>query len=525
MRILVTGASGFIGSALVRRLAGREGLQVIAMGRSTPHGLPEDVVPLQTGDFLHLRSNPLPPWKPDVCIHLAARVDAPPRGRENNEGSFHLTNTVATVRLARWAAEAGVRRFIFISSAKVHGETSRPGRPFREDDPAAPEDAYARSKWDAERALEEISRETGMELVVIRPPLVYGPGVKGNFARLMGWMRRGIPLPLGAVRDNRRSLAALDNLVDLIETCVEHPAAAGHAFLVSDGEDLSTAELLRRLALAMGRRSPRLLPVPAPLLETTAQLLGRQDMVRRLLGSFQLDISKARRLLGWVPPVGVDEALRRTAQQKAAAAYTRRRPQRMDPRAEQPPNSRWIRVFDVLFSALGLAAAAPLMAVICALNNRDGHSPLFRQVRVGRHGQPFTLVKFRTMKPETPSVATHMADPAHVTPLGRRLRRTKLDELPQLFNVLKGDMSLVGPRPCLYSQRELIEAREKLGVHRARPGITGLAQVKGIDMSTPELLAETDRRLIETLTPADYLRYIVETLLGRGREDRIRSKD
>jgi lipopolysaccharide/colanic/teichoic acid biosynthesis glycosyltransferase/nucleoside-diphosphate-sugar epimerase len=438
---------------------------------------------------------------------------------------FDIHNRFLSVRLARWAAEAGVRRFLFISSAKVHGETSRPGRPFREDDPAAPQDAYARSKWEAERALEEISRETGMELVVLRPPLVYGPGVKGNFARLMRWMSRGIPLPLGAVCGNHRSLAALDNLLDLVETCLEHPAAAGQAFLVSDGEDLSTAELLRRLALAMGRRSPRLFPVPAPLLEATARLLGRQDMADRLLGSFQVDISKARRLLSWVPPVGVDEGLRRTVQPKAASADAPSRPERTGPQGDPLPHSRWIRIFDVVFSALGLAAAAPLMAVICALNNRDGHSPLFRQVRVGRHGQPFTLVKFRTMKPETPSVATHMADPAHVTPLGRRLRRTKLDELPQLYNVLKGDMSLVGPRPCLYSQRELIEAREKLGVHRARPGITGLAQIKGIDMSTPELLAETDRRMLETLTPGGYLRCILETLLGRGREDRIRSTD
>lgn len=182
-----------------------------------------------------------------------------------------------------------------------------------------------------------------------------------------------------------------------------------------------------------------------------------------------------------------------------------------------------IRFFDVAFSLAGLLLGAPVLAVLGLIGLFDTGSPLFRQERVGRHRRPFVLVKFRTMRPDTASVATHLASADAVTPYGRFLRRTKLDELPQLWNVLKGDMSLVGPRPCLFNQVELIEERARRGVFEARPGITGLAQVMGIDMSTPALLAETDRNMLDRLTPGDYFRYIALTLAGRGRGDRVRA--
>ena len=181
-----------------------------------------------------------------------------------------------------------------------------------------------------------------------------------------------------------------------------------------------------------------------------------------------------------------------------------------------------IRFLDVLFASVGLIAASPLLLVLLLLGWRDTGSPLFRQVRMGRFQQPFTLVKFRTMRPGTASVATHLAEAAAVTPYGRFLRRTKLDELPQLWNVLRGEMSLVGPRPGLFNQLELTVAREKHGVFAVRPGITGLAQVSEIDMSTPELLAETDARMIATLTVRDYFRYIFMTVLGKGKGDRVK---
>ncbi|MCS3904389.1 lipopolysaccharide/colanic/teichoic acid biosynthesis glycosyltransferase [Methylohalomonas lacus] len=186
-----------------------------------------------------------------------------------------------------------------------------------------------------------------------------------------------------------------------------------------------------------------------------------------------------------------------------------------------PLEAAVIRVFDVMFSVVGLALGLPLLLVLLLLGWLETGSPLFRQERVGRYRQPFTLVKFRTMRPDTASVATHLASGSAVTPVGRFLRRTKLDELPQLWNVLKGDMSLVGPRPCLFNQEELVRERAQRGVYDWRPGITGLAQIQGIDMSTPRLLAETDREMLAHLTVYDYFRYIFWTFLGRGVGDRI----
>lgn len=183
-----------------------------------------------------------------------------------------------------------------------------------------------------------------------------------------------------------------------------------------------------------------------------------------------------------------------------------------------------IRLLDFVFSAIGLLVLFPILLILFVLGALDTGSPLFRQVRVGRQQRPFTLVKFRTMRPDTLSVATHLADASVITPLGRFLRRTKLDELPQLWNVLKGDMSLVGPRPCLLTQEELIAERAARDVLEVRPGITGLAQINGIDMSTPGLLAETDAQMLKTLSVGTYLRYIVLTVLGKGTGDRVKDK-
>ncbi|MCF6781777.1 sugar transferase [Stutzerimonas stutzeri] len=182
-----------------------------------------------------------------------------------------------------------------------------------------------------------------------------------------------------------------------------------------------------------------------------------------------------------------------------------------------------IRVFDFVFSLLGLVAGFPVLLVLTIIGLFDTGSPIFRQVRVGRHQQPFTLVKFRTMKVDTASVATHLASSASITPFGHFLRKTKLDELPQLWNVLKGEMSLVGPRPGLFNQEELTEERAKRGVFDVRPGITGLAQVNEIDMSTPALLAETDQKMIQSLTVTDYFKYIFMTVAGKGAGDRVKS--
>jgi nucleoside-diphosphate-sugar epimerase len=244
-----------------------------------------------------------------VVIHAAARAHIMKDEVSDPLTEYRCVNVDGTLNLARQAAAMGVKRFIFISSIKVNGELTHPGKAFTEEDLAAPEDAYGISKWEAEQGLWQIQRETGMEVVIIRPPLVFGPGVKGNFASMIRLVEKGLPLPLGAI-DNQRSLVALDNLVDLIITCIDHPAAANQVFLAGDGEDLSTTELLRGVARAMGKPA-RLIPVPPSLLMLGATVLGKKAVAQRLLGSLQVDISKARRLLGWQPPVSVEEGLRR----------------------------------------------------------------------------------------------------------------------------------------------------------------------------------------------------------------------
>ncbi len=247
----------------------------------------------------------------DAVVHAAARVHVMHDRASNPLAEFRRINVEGTVNLARQAAFSGVRRFVFISSIKVNGEQTAPNRPFRADAPALPADAYGVSKREAEIELCRVGDETGMEVVVVRPVLVYGPGVKANFAAMMRWLARGVPLPLGAI-DNRRSLVAIDNLVDLVLHCVEHPHAPGQTFLVSDGEDLSTTALLRRMALAM-RVTPRLIPVPSLLLHAGARVIGRQDLARRLFGSLQVDIEPTKARLGWAPVISVDDALGETA--------------------------------------------------------------------------------------------------------------------------------------------------------------------------------------------------------------------
>lgn len=312
-RVLITGGTGFVGRALSSRvlLDGKWEPRVASRTGSTalPHHIDAVVVPGLTPD-----AN----WREAltgiaVVVHVAARVHLMKDQASDPLEEFRSTNVRGTLNLARQAAEMGVRRFVFLSSIKVNGEHTLPGQRFTPEDDPAPEDAYGVSKHEAEQGLLALGRETGMEMVIVRPPLVYGPGVKGNFAALMRWVAKGIPWPLGAVRHNRRSLVGLDNLVDLLVTCLDHPAAANEIFLVSDEDDLSTTELLRRLGRAMGKPA-RLVPVPVWLLRSSAMLLGKQAVAQRLLGSLQVDISKTRELLGWVPPVTVDEGLRRTVE-------------------------------------------------------------------------------------------------------------------------------------------------------------------------------------------------------------------
>ena len=304
MKVLITGINGWVASALARHCRAR-GMQVRGSARSQTG---PDVIGV--GDI-----NADTEWAAaldgcEVVFHLAARVHVMRETAADPLAAFREVNTAGTLRLARQAAAAGVRRFVFVSSVKVNGEQTAPGNPFRRDDAPNPQDPYGISKREAEDGLRTIAAQTGMEVVIVRPPLVYGLGVKANFATLMHAVRRGLPLPLASVTHNRRSLVALDNLVDLLITCIDHPAAANQTFLVSDGEDLSTAHLLHRLGDAMGRPA-RLLPCPPALLQFGAALLGKRDVAQRLLGNLQVDITHTRETLGWTPPISVDEGLRR----------------------------------------------------------------------------------------------------------------------------------------------------------------------------------------------------------------------
>ncbi|MBL0919597.1 MAG: SDR family oxidoreductase [Hydrogenophaga sp.] len=305
MRVLVTGANGFVGSATVAALT-RLGHVVVATTRNP------------VGNAIGVGSiGPQTDWSSaltgcDAVIHAAARVHMLQDLAPDRLAAFRAVNVEGTLQLARQALEAGVRRLIFLSSVKVLGEATGPGLPYQHDDAPSPLDPYGISKREAEDRLREIGAATGMEMVIIRPPLVYGPGVKANFAAMMRAVQRGLPLPLASVTHNRRSLVALDNLVDLLITCIDHPAAANQTFLVSDGEDLSTTGLLRRLGTAMGRPA-RLFPVPPAVLQAGATLLGKRDTAQRLLGNLQVDITHTRETLGWTPPISVDEGLRRAA--------------------------------------------------------------------------------------------------------------------------------------------------------------------------------------------------------------------
>jgi nucleoside-diphosphate-sugar epimerase len=309
--IFVTGASGFVGHTVCERVLNL-GMKVRGSYRSTssqsrvPEGVEKIHIPSVDGatDW----SSALPGV--NVIVHTAARVHVLRDSAADPLTEFRRVNVAGTLTLARQAVDAGVRRFIFVSSIGVNGaETFEV--PFTAEDKAAPHLPYAISKYEAELGLRQLAQETGLEVVIIRPPLVFGPAAPGNFNKLLVFVYRGIPLPLGAIH-NRRSLVALNNLVDLIVTCLNHPAAANQTFLVSDGDDLSTTELLRRTAAALGRPA-RLIPVPVLVFRAVARLLGRANFAQQLCGSLQVDISKTRNLLGWTPPVSVDDTLKQTA--------------------------------------------------------------------------------------------------------------------------------------------------------------------------------------------------------------------
>ena len=309
-RILVTGANGFIGRALLHRLVALPDLSVRAATRDPASGLSANVDSISVGDISDTTN-----WRPavsdiDVVIHTAGRARVMKETHSDPLQEFRRVNVQGTLSLARQAAEAGVRRRLFLSSVKVNGERTLEGSPFRTGDLPNPSDPYGQSKLEAELGLSALARETGLPMVILRLPLVYGPGVKGNVNRRLQFVKSGIPLPFGMVH-NQRSMVNVENLTDLVLRCVLSKGVEGRTLLVSDAQDLSTSELISLIASAMDR-TPHLFPVPLPLLRVVGTLLGMRAEIDRLCNSLQVDIMETGRLLNWQPPVPVEEGIQKT---------------------------------------------------------------------------------------------------------------------------------------------------------------------------------------------------------------------
>ncbi|QFT08599.1 SDR family oxidoreductase [Vibrio sp. THAF190c] len=305
-KILITGYSGFVGGHLLNALGNLDNVNLV--GRSTfpkcHRYLKASIDP--HSDYSSVLQSV------DAVVHIAARVHVMSDSAENPLEEFRLVNTAGTLNLAKQAAESGVKRFIFISSIKSNGESTQIGSPFRHNSPCVPEDFYGQSKFEAEEQLLELAEDTGLEVVIIRPTLVYGAGVKANFASLMRLVSRGLPLPFGCITNNARSLVSVKNLVDLIVTCIEHPKAVNDVFLVSDDHDVSTSEMVRQMSKASGKSSFQL-PVPVWCYKLAGKLLKKEDVIDRLTGSLQVDITYTKETLGWKPPQTLADGFKETA--------------------------------------------------------------------------------------------------------------------------------------------------------------------------------------------------------------------
>lgn len=308
-RILVTGASGFVGTAVVRKL--HQDGQLVRAAVHNGEAWRMDGMEVAAGFDLARHDNFASAVAGVACvIHAAGLAHAGHHTDDETVRRYTAINTEGTLALARASAAAGVRRFVFLSTITVHGLQTEPGAAFTEDSPIAPANVYARSKAAAEQKLRELARVSAMEVTIIRPPLIHGPGVKGNLRTTANWIRRGIPLPFGSLTTNRRTLVGIDNLVDLISVALHHPRAANETFVAADDEDLSTRDLFARIGAAMGKR-PTLVPIPETALSLALRSAGMSAMAARLLTSLRVDAAKSRRLLDWTPRVSVEEGLRR----------------------------------------------------------------------------------------------------------------------------------------------------------------------------------------------------------------------
>ena len=430
----------------------------------------------------------------NAVIHLAAIVHQSERKAHYN--SYDKVNHKLTVELAIKAKAEGVKQFIFLSTMSVYGLNR--GH-ITADTSLTPTTFYGRSKLAAEQALQDLSSEE-FHIAIIRPPMVYGANNQGNFKTLT---KIALSSPIFPKVVNERSAIYIDNLSSFIKQVIEKDLQG--VLFPQNNEYMSTSETVALIAASHSKKL-----YLSRVLGLAIKPLMFSNTVQKAFGSLTYDLS----LAGGPNDLEYNEVSFEESIKKSVQI----------PNSVLSHNKTLVlqRPLDIMFSATGLVVASPLLIGATAIGYLDTGSPLFVQERVGKDQKPFKLVKFRTMKVDTASVASHLADNSSITKLGKVLRKTKLDELPQLVNVLKGEMSLVGPRPNLFNQTDLIEAREQMGVYNVLPGITGLAQLSGIDMSTPEVLAKTDKEMIDNLTLKNYFSYIVRTALGKGSGDAVK---
>jgi len=430
----------------------------------------------------------------DVIIHVAAIVHQ--SEKNSSYDTYEKVNHQLTVELATKAKQEGVKQFIFLSTMSVYGLNV--GH-ITANTSLNPISFYARSKLAAEQSLQDMNSED-YKVAIIRPPIVYGDTNKGNYNILR---KIALSTPIFPKIENERSAIYVDNLCEFLKVVIDTQVQG--IFFPQNEYYMSTSETVSLIAKAHSKTVYQ-----SKLLALAIQPFMFSPVFKKAFGSLTYDPSMpgGPNNLEY-NKVSFDESIKKSAQTS-------------DLNSNNKKSLVLQRPLDILFSATGLVVTSPLLIGATAMGYLDTGSPLFIQERVGKDQKPFKLIKFRTMKLDTASVASHLADNSSITKLGKVLRKTKLDELPQLINVLKGEMSLVGPRPNLFNQQDLIEARDKMGVYDVLPGITGLAQLNGIDMSTPERLAKKDKEMIDTINLKNYFSYILSTALGKGSGDAVK---
>lgn len=523
-RVLITGATGFVGRHLVPHLQGEDCLLTLAVRNAA--GVPPAWAAhpgtriVEIGDVETASGLDLDRAFHDVqaVVHLAGRTEAVAAVDGDAETLFHGANVVATRRLVEAAIRHRVGLFLLASSTLA--VTDNAARQVIDDaiEPA-PTSLYGRSKHNAEGCLAPLS-EAGIAAIALRLPLVVGPDAKGNWPTLVKIAATGVPLPFASIR-NRRSLIGVDSVARLIAHLLARtwPTGVSGAYCVADAGPLSTAEIVAAIREGLSM-PPRLVPVPPALLTLAAAALNQRRRISSLVGDCEVDDRRFRETFGFVAVSSARDSIRRAVAAREPAEDRRgetgcgARGPRGRPTAK--------RVFDLVLAAAAAPVVLPAVGLCAVAIKLTSPGPaIFRQARVGLNEAPFICYKLRTMHAGTPDAPSHETSGSAVTRIGQVLRTLKLDELPQIWNILKGDMSFVGPRPCLPSQGELIAERRARGLYTIRPGVTGVSQIAGVDMSNPEKLAALDATYLDRMSLMTDLKLIVATGLGRGRGDRV----